>query len=220
MSTQSSAAVMFRGLVMLGCLITIPLVAVFGKSLPDVFNSLLQGQWPSQLPWSEPAPESFHAAQPAGRAPAEGGISPTWSQMTDVPTGVTASRWQVVPADYQSPVDPSAARFPEPARGSEMGSEMVENPQLRPLSGAPGVLTAPPMEGRFAAIQDRLRQLGATYYLLESWGSREYLYRFYCKVAVGGNPDYTHFFEATHRDPLEAMGEVLRQVEAWRAARQ
>lgn len=201
---------------MLGCLIMIPLVAVFGKSLPDVFNSLLQGQWPSQLPWSDQAPESFHAAQPAGHAPAAGGISPTWSQMTGVPSSPS----QVVPADYQSPVVPSAARFPETVRGSELASEMGGNPQLRPQPGAPRVLTAPPMEGRFAAIQDRLRQLGATYYLLESWGSREYLYRFYCKVAVGGNPDYTHFFEATHRDPLEAMGEVLRQVEAWRAARQ
>ncbi len=97
---------------------------------------------------------------------------------------------------------------------------MAKDPQLRPLPGAPRVLAAAPMEGRFAAIQDRLRKLGATYYLLESWGSRDYLYRFYCKVAVGGNPDYTHFFEATHSDPLEAMDEVLRQVEAWRAARQ
>ncbi len=55
--------------------------------------------------------------------------------------------------------------------------------------------------------------------MLESWGSREQLYRFYCKVAVGGNPNYTHYFEATGSDPLAAMADVLGQVEAWRAGR-
>ncbi|MCE5266876.1 MAG: hypothetical protein LLG00_03205 [Planctomycetaceae bacterium] len=65
-------------------------------------------------------------------------------------------------------------------------------------------------------IQQRLRGLGATYYLLESWGSDQQLYRFYCKVAVGGNADYTHWFEAIHADPLEAMRQVLRRVETWR----
>ena len=65
-------------------------------------------------------------------------------------------------------------------------------------------------------IQERLRELGATYYLLESWGSDQQLFRFYCKVAVGGNADYTHWFEAIHADPLQAMQQVLRRVEAWR----
>ncbi len=160
--------------------------------------------------------EIDRAARPPGYVPAAGVASPTWSPMAGAPTDAASSPSQVIPADYQSPVDPRATRFPQPVRGSEM----AKDPQLRPLPGAPRVLAAAPMEGRFAAIQDRLRKLGATYYLLESWGSRDYLYRFYCKVAVGGNPDYTHFFEATHSDPLEAMDEVLRQVEAWRAARQ
>ena len=76
-----------------------------------------------------------------------------------------------------------------------------------------------PATDQFTAIQDRLRQLGATYYLLESWGNREQLYRFYCKMAVGGNPNYTHYFEATDSDPLQAMARVLRQVETWLASR-
>jgi hypothetical protein len=74
-------------------------------------------------------------------------------------------------------------------------------------------------DGQFSYVQGRLRQLGATYYLLESWGSREQLYRFYCKVAVGGNPNYTHYFEATDSDPLRAMARVLGQVETWRGSR-
>jgi hypothetical protein len=60
--------------------------------------------------------------------------------------------------------------------------------------------------------------LGAVYYLLEAWGNQEQLYRFYCKMAIGGNTSYTRYFEATDVDPLTAMGKVLREVEAWRAA--
>ncbi len=66
------------------------------------------------------------------------------------------------------------------------------------------------------ALQSRLRQLGATYYLLETWGNQRQFYRFYCQMAVGGNAGYTHYFEATNSDPLGAMADVLRQVEAWR----
>ena len=36
------------------------------------------------------------------------------------------------------------------------------------------------------------------------------------KMAVAGSADYVHCFEATHADPLQAMQQVLRQVETWR----
>lgn len=68
----------------------------------------------------------------------------------------------------------------------------------------------------FRGIQDRLQQLGATYYVLEAWGNNQHLYRFFCRMAVGGNADYTHCFEATNADPAQAMQQVLRQVESWR----
>jgi hypothetical protein len=71
---------------------------------------------------------------------------------------------------------------------------------------------------QFRDIQDRLRDWGATYYVLESWGNDQPLYRFYCKMAVGNSNDYVHCFEATHTDPFQAMLQVLRQVEAWRQA--
>jgi hypothetical protein len=67
---------------------------------------------------------------------------------------------------------------------------------------------------RLIQIQDQLRRLGATYYLLESWGNQADYYRFCCKIAVGGNPNFTRHFQATHSDPLEAMLAVLRQVES------
>jgi len=68
----------------------------------------------------------------------------------------------------------------------------------------------------FDDIQLRLRELGASYYLLESWGSQRQLYRFSCKMAVGDNADFTRYFEAADADPLQAMLRVLGQVETWR----
>jgi hypothetical protein len=69
-------------------------------------------------------------------------------------------------------------------------------------------------------MEQRLRNLGATYYTLEKWGNSQRLYRFECRMAIAGDANYTRFFEATSERPLGAMDSVLRQVEAWRADRQ
>jgi hypothetical protein len=76
---------------------------------------------------------------------------------------------------------------------------------------------APPE--RFTEMERKLREHGATYYLLETWGKDGELYRFHCRMAVGNNPNYTRHFEASNRDALKAMSEVLERVEAWRAGR-
>jgi hypothetical protein len=68
-----------------------------------------------------------------------------------------------------------------------------------------------------AAIEKRLRELGAVYYLLELWGDDRQLHRFYCQVAVGGNRNFTRHFQATAPDALSAMRQVLEEIEAWRA---
>ena len=44
---QSSIVVMLRALVMMACLIAIPLVALFGTSLPDVIKAVKEGRWPT-----------------------------------------------------------------------------------------------------------------------------------------------------------------------------
>ncbi|MEN6459727.1 MAG: hypothetical protein ABFC63_12440 [Thermoguttaceae bacterium] len=106
------------------------------------------------------------------------------------------------------------AQVAEPAKAavSEQTS-VVQASLVDPPSDACG-LAVPPRDLR--EIQERLRKLGATYYLLESWGADQQLYRFYCKVAVAGSADYTHCFEAIHADPMLAMQQVLQRVEAWR----
>jgi hypothetical protein len=72
---------------------------------------------------------------------------------------------------------------------------------------------------RFTVMERKLREYGATYYLLETWGSAGELYRFHCKMAIGNNPNYTRHFEATDHDALRAMAQVLEKVEMWREGR-
>ena len=69
----------------------------------------------------------------------------------------------------------------------------------------------------FASVEEHLQKLGATYYLLERWGRDPQIYRFHCKVAIGGSPYLVRYFEDTDSDPLRAMYNVAAQVETWRA---
>ena len=69
-------------------------------------------------------------------------------------------------------------------------------------------------------MERRLRELGATYYLLEYLGNSSQHYRFYCKMSIAGNPNLTRPFEATDSDPVQAMRHVLDQVQKWRAGSQ
>jgi hypothetical protein len=73
-----------------------------------------------------------------------------------------------------------------------------------------------PSEGEeLAVVEHRLRQLGATYYRLESWGDGGQWFRFQCRVAVDGNPGCTKHFEATDRVPMQAIAVVFHAVESW-----
>jgi hypothetical protein len=96
----------------------------------------------------------------------------------------------------QSQSDPAAQR------SSAINSQLPDD--AKTASDAP-----------FKQVQQRLRELGATYYLLETWGDQNDAYRFYCRMAVGGNRHVTKQFNWVASDPLAAMSNVLQQVEDW-----
>jgi hypothetical protein len=73
--------------------------------------------------------------------------------------------------------------------------------------------------GRFHFIQQRLQSLGVHYMRLERLERPTPRYRFQCLIAVQGSAAYSRPFQVTDRDPLEAMEEVLGQVESWCAVR-
>jgi hypothetical protein len=161
------------------------------------------------------AEKSRYAGGPAGASPSQNSDAPrkltadsSASLLPTPPAGgmplasVGGNSGPVVPVNYQAPLEnlPSAA----PRSSLEEAAQKL-NASLNPPAANP-----------FSEMQNRLRQLGATYYLLETWGNEQQYYRFYCKMAVGGNTNYTHCFESTDSDPIAAMTTVLKQVEAWR----
>jgi hypothetical protein len=118
----------------------------------------------------------------------------------------SVSRASLVPVSRRDRDGPAARPLrPFPTRISEVdGSDP---------SGPPSAAT-----DRFTYALGRLKELGAVYYLLETWGSEGQRFRFHCKMAIGGNPGYTQHFEATDAEPMQAIARVLSEVEAWRAA--
>jgi hypothetical protein len=103
-----------------------------------------------------------------------------------------------------------AGQLPAPAAAPIPGSFPEEG-------GAAPTPQPPRPTDQFTYIQRRLRQLGATYYLLETWGTEGQYYRFHARMAVGGSANYVRHFEATDTDAVRAMAKVLEQVEAWQA---
>jgi hypothetical protein len=68
-----------------------------------------------------------------------------------------------------------------------------------------------------ADAEQRLRQLGATYYTLEACGERNELYQFRCAVAAKNPGEPTHKFEATDSNPArgQARGRTDRGLASW-----
>jgi len=118
----------------------------------------------------------------------------------------SVSRASLVPVSRRDRDAPAARPLrPFPTRISEVG---VPDPPGPPA----------PVTDQFTYVLGRLRELGAVYYLLETWGSEGQRFRFHCKMAIGGNSGYTRHFEATGPEPMQAIARVLSDVEAWRAA--
>jgi hypothetical protein len=160
---QSPAGLVFRTLLLLGCLLVLPFVAVCGSSLPDVVQTALQGRWPS-IGSASAKPDSGISQFVPATAPAAGGQETT-----------TANRRQ----DDNS------------------------------VGLSPSVLD------RLAQIERRLQQLGASYYRLEEWGNQREFYRFSCDMAIGDDPNLARSFQAIRGDRVEAMTDVLGQIEAF-----
>ena len=138
----------------------------------------------------------------------------------------------VVPAEFDAPLDrpggplgvvadANASPSPGGIGGEDRSVKLGEGGPAAPCGGRPGLAGDQPGRGSdpYSTIQDRLRQLGATYYLLESWGEQERQYRFFCRMAIGGNAQCTRSFWSIDTDPFRAMRQVLEQVEAWRSGR-
>jgi len=142
----------------------------------------------------------------------------------DAPSDTAADQQRVVRA---SGGDEQPMELPRPLPPANLGPRSGRETTGQPtrLGNERSIQRLPPPSAPdrspdwFSAVAQRLRDLGATYYLLETWGRNGELYRFHCKMAVAGSQSYTRHFEATSDDAAQAMRSVLEQVEAWRSGR-
>ena len=104
-----------------------------------------------------------------------------------------AERGRAVEPPMVAPPLPSAPACPSAERATPVFAETK-------IGTAPQNATIPT---DIHVIQQRLQQLGATYYVLESWGNEQQLYRFYCKMAVGGSARLRPLFRG-HRCQSES----------------
>ncbi len=204
---QSTTTVVCRALVMVVCLVTIPLVALFGTSLLDLIKT---------FGWGE---SSVSAREQGGMAPA---YSPNIPDAAGLPDSLSpgmrvadASREEM----FAGPSD--APRLPDDMRTVQASFNESATATAPP--------TVQPSEARFEQIQQRLRGLGATYFCLESFGTSRQLYRFHCKMPLGTHPaggaayaggpaavqNAVRHFESTSENSLQAMENVLAEIEAW-----
>ncbi len=186
-------------------------------------------------PFDATAQSASWQAGPAGSgggaaAPAAPGVAPAWPGAGVEP----AVAWNQTPGQVRpaageglSGGQPGGAErlgvvVPVDTRQNlQAGQNPGPNPNVAMGSGGPAIPSAHLVAGpdRFTMMERRLREFGATYYLLETWGNDSEHYRFHCKMAIANNPSHTRQFEATDTDPLRAMGRVVEQVEAWHAGR-
>jgi hypothetical protein len=222
---QSSAVVTLRALVMLLCLVLVPLAAIFGSALPQAFESLVEGRGIPRI--TRTANQADDARSRGGEAPAFGGAGQRQAAGEPIPPrGIldgTGSLWAPGVASSTSPGRDSPAdattappRSPAPELPVGPSSAIGIGTGTSPAPTAQAIAMQAGGES-FQQIERRLRELGATYYLLETWGNTGQQYRFHCKVSVAGNPNRTRHFDATDNDPVRAMRRVVEEIEQYRS---
>lgn len=75
-----------------------------------------------------------------------------------------------------------------------------------------------PNESPFAEVEGILQDYGALHYALETDRHSGYVYRFHCIMPAAAGNGAQERFTATGHTPIEAVRNVLRQIEEWRAA--
>lgn len=191
---QTSLGSALRALVMLACLIAVPLVALSGGKLPDLLKKFF-------------APP-FHHGDTVSVAASGPGAAWPWPGI-----GETQHANGPCSPSVGSP-GAGAPATADPFDGTDSFSSADEDSHRNAVVPAAYQEMA---TDRLVQVQQRLKALGATYYLLESWGNKGEHYRFQCRMPIGHSPGALRCFEATDTDGLRAMGKVLEQIEAWKS---
>lgn len=214
----SSLSAVLRSLILLAFLVGLPFLAVTGIS-PDRLIDRIVNWCAERLEGPSQHQETAHAAA----APQWDGaaLEPPDRQDFGAEQGSNENR-QTEPkpiADGSSAADPAAAPENSPARSPPMVSSRPAALAADRAASTDGPAASnAPEHDSVAAVEKKLQLLGASYYLLERWGHPQRLYRFQCRMPISDDPNHYTQFQAIDDQPLRAMRDVLRQIEAWRSA--
>lgn len=196
-------------------------------------SASLYSAQPQTAPLQRRAGDAFQNSSAPREVQQAAAWSPTAQSPFSQPGGTNVPVAQI--PDNRSPAASSSEAPPWPGNtnsdwrggGSPASGAVVMQQQATPQYASPMPSAAAPIpensvqtqSERFSAMEQHLRQGGALYYRLESWGNAPGLYRFHCRMPIAGNVNVTQNFEATDKDALQAMSRVVAQVDQWRAGR-
>ena len=215
-AVQSSAILAVRGAIMLLFLIAVPLLAIFGRSLPDVIRVVVE----RHLGWKPAEARIASALEGAPRfgEPLQG--RPQQASQPGADNSYQAPR--ALASTLQAPGPALSTGFPQARSASPQPPGQSVNFEVQPAADArtqPNAPTNSEVPPNPDEIQERLKQLGATWYRLDQWGDSGELYRFACRMEVSPGSNLDRHFESVAQTPDEALIGVLRQVEQWRSGR-
>ncbi|HZZ73098.1 MAG TPA: hypothetical protein VFE24_12660 [Pirellulales bacterium] len=203
-----------RALFVVGCLVIVPLLAVFGTSLPATLIAAVAGQ---ETAHAGSAPTPATPAKPLEAAPLAGAVeTPKFPQAAPLVAGSSqASSAAKLPDQGDNFSHPAVTPSAQDLAGSNLSLHSTPSPA--PATRLAAAAPRPMERQQFSGLESRLQQLGAKYYRLETSGLQGELFHFECQCPMKGNPAPPKVFEATDSDPMQAVARVVHQVEDWRA---
>jgi hypothetical protein len=233
----NSFQIALRSGIMIVTMVAIPLLAIFGKQLPELLEGIYRGntkteEWQTRPAQPVAGPVSNAGATqlagqqqradltpaPAFQAGTNGGSAPAYglgSRNLEPPALATNAfqTAQPLPLNTLNTNTPNSS-----PRSNNLGQALPPN-TLRDPHVNPTVLTrpTPPADLNSAAFkqgQQRLRELGASYFKLETTGEATERYRAVCQIAAPNQP--VQNFTSIHADALTALNDVITQIEGKR----
>lgn len=232
----NSFSMALRGGIMIVTMVAIPLLAIFGKQIPELIEGIYRGntkteEWQTRPAQPVAGPVSNAGANqlamqqhradltpaPAFQAGTAGSLNPAYGVGSKnlEPPALSTNAFQTA---QPLPLSPSNNQSYSPNLGQALPPSTLRDQQVNPAA-----LTrpAPPANLNSAAFQQgqqRLRELGASYFKLETTGEATERYRAVCQIAAPNGP--VQNFTSIHADALTALNDVISQIEGKRETAQ
>jgi hypothetical protein len=133
-----------------------------------------------------------------------------------------------LPDDHAEPGSPAVQKMPGARRDLPEAQAVValdtesaataSSPDGNAVSGGTAALSSSDRSLTWKRAIGRLNSLGIREYQLQA-GEREGEFNFSCRLISRTNPRVIHRFEAEAADPLDAVSQVLRQIDEWKSRR-